>query len=539
MFAIVSFVLATTQMGALSFPVTGNAGCKKHFTDGMLALHSFMYERARGQFQDAAKADPKCAMARWGEAMTYNHPLWGEEDPAAARKALAEVRDEAGLTAREKDFLAAARVLSAEGDPKSRLRGWLAATEKMHKDFPADDEVALEHALALIGNSERLSDQRKLMQAAAIGLDVLQRKPTHPGAAHYVIHAFDTPDHAILALPAAERYAKIAPAASHALHMPSHIFVQLGMWDRVARSNETAWAASQADSKGKPIDKYDWHTYSWLAAAYLEQGQVKRAGQLLDELSAKLRGEDNADPRFAYGLILHFYLTDANAWTRLDELVKPIAAPLPLEAGEATGSLGCAQHAPGGASQTRFPIGLLSLEMSRGLRAEAAMQRGDEAAVRVELKAAEPVRGAMQAWEKMFSAQFLERRKTNDEALLAVARANHERTDAGWTRAADALKKLVALGDPYANGPPFDPPAEQRLGELYLAAGKPKDALAAFDASLQRHPRLSHSLLGAARAAAAAGQPELARARYRELAALWKDADADLPALEEVRAAAR
>src|SRR5581483_5997323 len=192
-----------------------------------------------------------------------------------------------------------------EGDPKSRLKSWLDHAEHMHRTYASDDEVSLEYALALIGNSERLSDQRKLMQAAAIGMDVLARKPMHPGAAHYVIHACDTPDHAILALPAAERYAKIAPAASHALHMPTHIFVQLGMWDRVARSNEVAWAASQKDSQGKTIDVYDWHSYSWLAAAYLELGQVKKAEQLVNDLAARIAKEDNSDPRFAYSLIAH------------------------------------------------------------------------------------------------------------------------------------------------------------------------------------------------------------------------------------------
>ena len=292
------FFLAT-QMGTLHFPVTGNAACKKHFNDGMLALHSFMYDRAHDHFKAAYTADPKCAMAHWGDAMAYNHPLWGEDDPVAAKKTLAQVADEKPLTAKERAFLAAARALFGDGSSKQRMSAWLGATERMYRDFPGDDEVALEHALALIANSERLSDQGRLMHAAAIGFDVIRRNPLHPGAAHYIIHACDTPDHAILALPAADRYAKIAPAASHALHMPTHIFVQLGMWDRVARSNEVAWAASEKDSQGKPIDKYDWHSYSWLAAAYSELGQLKRAASLMNELAARMAKEDNSDPRFA------------------------------------------------------------------------------------------------------------------------------------------------------------------------------------------------------------------------------------------------
>ncbi len=532
-------VLGVSQMGALSFPVTGNAVCKKKFNDGMLALHSFMYDRAHGEFQAAVKGDPRCAMAHWGDAMAHNHPLWGEEDVAAGRATLAAVGSEEGLTVKEKAYLASARALFGEGDPKSRLKAWLGAAERMHADFPGDDEVALEHALALIGNAERLSDVRKLMQAAAIGLDVFARKPTHPGAAHYVIHACDSPEHAILALPAAERYAKIAPAASHALHMPTHIFVQLGMWDRVARSNEVAWAASQKEERGRSIDKLDWHAYSWLAAAYLELGQLKRAEGLLHELGERLAREDNSDPRFAYSLIAHLLVTDAGAWDRVDEIVKPIASHLPLEKGEDAGSLGCAQHAPGGTLGTRYPVGLISQLRVRDLRAEAAMRRGDEAGVRAELETEKPIYQAMETWNKMFSPQYYDRRKNLESVFLLGARAYKERSEAAWGKAGDAIKKVIEAADPFASGPSFDPPPEQWLGELELAAGKPKEALAAFDAALLRHPRLSRSLLGAARAAKAANEPEIARARYGELAKLWTDADAELPALAEARAGQR
>jgi len=152
---------------------------------------------------------------------------------------------------------------------------------------------------------------------------------------------------------------------------------------------------------------------------------------------------------------------------------------------------------------TRYPVGLISQQRLHHLRAEAAMRRGDEPAVKLEIKAAKPI---------------------------------FEATPGAFTAAADALKKLIEAIDPFANGPAFDPPAEQWLGELQLAAGKPKEALAAFEAALKRHPRLSRALLGAARAAKAAGEPQLAKECYAELAGLWADADADLPALAEVRA---
>jgi tetratricopeptide (TPR) repeat protein len=535
---LVAGVVAATQMGAIAFPVSGSPTCNKKFTDGMLALHSFMYERAHEHFQAAVKADPRCAMARWGDAMAYNHPFWGEEDLPRARAALAAVVEEPKLARKERAYLSAARTLIADGTPRTRLAAWLVETEHMRKEFAADDEVALQHALALIANSARLSDLRKLAQAAAIGLDVLQRRPRHPGAAHYVIHACDTPELAILALPAAERYAQIAPAASHAQHMPSHIFVQLGMWERVARSNEVAWPASQKEAAGKPIDKYDWHSYSWLAAAHLELGQHGKARKLLDELASAIAREDNRDPRFAYSLIARLYLNETGAWDHADEILRPIAGPLPREAGDPDGSLGCAQHAPGGALDTRPPAGLQAHERLHLIRAEAAMRRGDEAGVRKALEALTPIHNAMNAWAGMMPPSMIERRKATEAALVWTARAYRSRGDGTIAAALAALKRLAELGDPFASGPPFDPPAKQWLAELQLAVGRPKDALATYDALLLDHPRLAAGLLGAARAAKAAGEVAAASARYAELADLWKSADASLPGLAEARAGA-
>jgi hypothetical protein len=524
---------AAGQLGQISFPVSGNAACRQHFTDGMLAMHSFMYERAHTSFQAGIQADPRCAMARWGDAMAYNHPIWGDDDAPASRKALAGVIDEPALPAKERAFLRTARALFGEGEIKARQRDWLGATESMRREFPADDEVALQHALALIANSERLTDTGKLMRAAAIGLDVFARNPKHPGAAHYVIHAFDSPEHAILALPAAERYAQIAPAASHALHMPSHIFVQLGMWERVQRSNEAAWAASQHDARGKSIDAYDWHTYSWLVAAALELGQHHRAEGLLRELRERMAKEDHAEVRFAYSLVVGAYLAQTAAWDRADELLAPLLAPLPTEAGDPPGTLGCAQHAPGGKLSTRFPIGLVSVLRAHQLRAEAAMLRGDEAAVRRALEPTPPLlRAIEQGWGRMISADWKRRNLHLDEPLLAGARAMRARREPELARAAAAFK---AVAEGASSGPAFDLPDEVVLGELALAASKPAEALASFEAALHRHPRTARGLLGAARAAGASAQPSLAQRYYGELVELWKDADPGIAGLEEAR----
>ena len=184
MLALVSAVLLAAPhaatMGSIHFPVTGSPRCQSGFTEGMLALHSFMYDRAHAVFQATANAEPACAMARWGDAMAYSHPIWGEEKVPAEKAALAAVSGEEKLTARERAFLAAARSLWGEGAPAARKQAWFAATERMRRDFSEDDEAALQYALALIANSDRLTNVHRLMESAAISMDVLQRHPNHP-----------------------------------------------------------------------------------------------------------------------------------------------------------------------------------------------------------------------------------------------------------------------------------------------------------------------------------------------------------------------
>src|SRR5687768_11472299 len=369
---------ARPQLGAISFPVTGSAECQKRFKDGMLALHSFMYEDAHDYFKAAIKADPSCAMARWGDAMAYLHPIWGEEELESSRAQLAAITDEKKLTPRERAFIAMARALFGEGDYRSRLAAWMRATAAKRAEFPKDDEIALQHALALIANSEGLTKQKLLMESVAISNDVLTRNGKHPGAAHYLIHAADTADHAVLALGAARVYSKIAPSASHALHMPSHTFAHLGMWSDVAASNEQSWAASELDAKRRDsVDELSWHSYSWLVGAYLELGQLAKAKKLIADLRARIEATDRSDLRYSYALVVGAYAAHTGKWNELDAMLAPVLKPIPLEPGEADTSLGCALHAPGGPAKTRPPLGLLAKHRAHMLRAQAAARRGD------------------------------------------------------------------------------------------------------------------------------------------------------------------
>jgi hypothetical protein len=227
------------ELGRIEFPTTGPKIAQQHFLRGMLAMHSFWYDEARDEFRAATTSVPSFAMGYWGEALSYYHPVWQDENLVGSRAAMAKVPVGAHLTDREREFIDAAKILFGDGDRDTRWNSDTTALRKLHERYPQDDEAATLCAVALLG-AKRGKGFRPFAEAAGLSLDVLQHNPDHPGAAHYVIHAFDDPEHAILALPAARRYAQIAPEAYHARHMPSHIFVQLGMWKEAQASNEAA-----------------------------------------------------------------------------------------------------------------------------------------------------------------------------------------------------------------------------------------------------------------------------------------------------------
>src|SRR5438034_856681 len=289
--AITIMVIATcagaqqSQLGKVDFPTSASGTAQSHFLRGVAALHSFWFEEALDAFRESTRVQPDFMMGYWGEAMAHNHPLWSEQDTEAARAVLKKIKDTPKLTPRERAYLNAVKVLYGEGEKISRDKAYAAAMERIYRQYPDDLEAACFYALSLLG-TVRPEDKgyRRQALAGAIALDVYQKNPNHPGAAHYIIHSFDDPDHAILALPAARKYAEIAPAAHHARHMPSHIFVQLGMWAEAAASNESSWAASQAwvERTKRGLEQRDYHSLSWLTQIALEQGRLARARQTVE-----------------------------------------------------------------------------------------------------------------------------------------------------------------------------------------------------------------------------------------------------------------
>jgi hypothetical protein len=275
-------------------------------------------------------------MGYWGEAMAHNHPVWGDpQDTEAARQVLDRLPAAPAPTPREQAYLNAVRALYGEGEKPERDRAYATAMEAAHRAYPDDLEAAAFYSLALLGlaygnassDAGALRDPAALrtrMQAAAVAQEVFRREPDHPGAAHYILHAFDDPDHAILGLPAARRYAEIAPAAPHALHMPSHIFLQLGMWPEAAASNEASWKAST--DLGMP----DVHSLHWLLYAYLQQGRSEEAKALLTTVQESLTKVPREDIRnqvyeaYIQATMAATFLVETEHWEEASELLGPL-----------------------------------------------------------------------------------------------------------------------------------------------------------------------------------------------------------------------
>ncbi len=279
----------TDYLGVAHLDVTGKKEALPHFEKGLLLLHSFEYEDAREEFLKAQEIDPKMAMAYWGEAMTYNHSLWGEQDydnGVAALNKLTALDNDYKITALENDFLEGVQILyKTKATKKQRDKDYADFMAELLKKYPDNQEIAAFYALSLLGSIEDGRDDVIFGKGARIAQGILKENPNHPGALHYLIHSYDDPGHAQYALDAADAYAVVAPDASHALHMPSHIYVAMGMWDKVVSSNENSYQASLNRRTRKNLKEgRGYHAYHWLEYGYLQQEREEDARKLLQDM---------------------------------------------------------------------------------------------------------------------------------------------------------------------------------------------------------------------------------------------------------------
>jgi tetratricopeptide (TPR) repeat protein len=527
-----------SQLGRVEFPTSGSAKAQAHFLRGLAALHSFWYEEAIEAFQESTKIEPDFAMGYWGEAMAYNHPLWSEQDIAAARQVLAKIKESPKLTERERAYVNAVKLLYGEGDKRARDTAYSAAMEKIYRAYPDDLDAAAFYSLSLLGLVRPEDKSYRLQaQAGAIALDVYQKNPNHPGAAHYIIHAFDDPDHAILALPAARRYADIAPEAPHARHMPSHIFLQLGMWPEAAASNLSAWESSDAWMKRKKlsVNVRDYHSLHWLTYVYLQQGRYKEAEQLLN-LMKKVMSESTYDNKLRpsyyennYAAMASAFVIETERWNLASDLFpESKATPATSEQSATQGSHGghSATPAPASGNATAtVRTSAASLMLPFFVRGLAAAANG--AAIDPSMAGLETLRSD----NVPARSSVLTIRELEISALSASMKKDHD-------KAIEMMKKATALEEEMSppSGPPMlIKPTHELFGEILLRAAKPAEAAEQFKVALLRQPNRARSLLGAARAAAQTGNQSAALTAYAALIEQWKQADDSLVELREAR----
>lgn len=280
------------DLGDVSISFTATPEAKEELLRGYLLLHSFEYEDARTAFRKVQEQDPFAPMAYWGEAMSHHYTLWAKEETEEAKIALAKWQEikpaDLEISSMEQDLLDAARILFGDGTQNERNQAYSKYMAALFTKYPKNHEVASIYALSLLGSVPEERDYAVFGKAASIANSILLENPRHPGALHYLIHAYDDPEHAHLAMKAADSYAQVAPDAAHALHMPSHIYVASGMWDKVVSSNFASYYASvdRMENKGMNNNARSYHAFAWLMYGLLHQNRMEEVDQIMADMIA-------------------------------------------------------------------------------------------------------------------------------------------------------------------------------------------------------------------------------------------------------------
>jgi tetratricopeptide (TPR) repeat protein len=493
------------NVGNLSFPTSAKPEAQRHFLRGVAILHSFGWKQAITEFQAAQKAQPDFALAYWGESLAYNHPLNSQMDFKEPRAVLARLgpdrasRVAKAPTDREKGFMNAVEDLWGEGDSRQRRIAYMNAMERLYKQFPTDDEVKTFYALSILSAASAVDDRtaRMNVKAGSLAMDVFKRNPNHPGAVHYIIHAFDDPIHAPLALEAAHVYAKIVPAVSHAIHMPTHIFIQHGMWDLVANQNIRAYNVAKelwqpGDVPGDMAHSGDWGQYG-----FLQMGDYAGARERIQAFEWMAQTTKNQRANGALQLVRARYIIETEEWK-----VQPLADNASNDtiyangvSAAKTGDLATAEKMAAQLAakiKTAAPAAGGGHADHGGAPAPApAMGEGDK---------------GVQIMHKELAALIAQAKGQTDQAIALLTEA---------TTIEESMRPPNGAASPIK-------PSHELLGEVLLQAGKPKEAAEAFETSLLRMPNRARSLMGAIRAHSAAGNKALAAERQATLNSFWK-----------------
>jgi len=518
------------KVGRVSFSTPCDPALQKTFDRGIALLHSFFYPEARKSFTEVTQKDPSCAIAYWGVAMTWYHPIWAPPNPdelASGRAAIEQAVAASEQTERDKAFIQALAAFyetppgsavsgaqSCHGDGvtfPARAAAWSNGMRAAFEKYPGDEEVAAFYALSLLGSAVPTDRELKNQKRAAEILEALwATRKDHPGVVHYLIHAYDYPSLARRGLVAARAYAAIAPTVPHALHMPSHIFVRLGMWQDAIESNRASAAASRAymaQTDPGAVFGEELHALDYMIYAYLQRGQDDRAREIAQRIPTVKKTNPEVDPIAAYamGSIPARFAVERHAWKE--------AAELPL---------------PDAPFWAKFPHTEAHIEYARGL---GRARSGDVAGAKRSLERLAQLRDATTDPKLQYFQKHLDLQCQAVSAWIAEAEGKKDEAVAMLRRAADLEDQLGK--HPVSPGPIL--PIYEQLGDMLVELDRPVEALAAYQAALATSPKRFNALYGAGRAAHLANQDAQARTSYQELVDT-ADAASQRPELADAKA---
>lgn len=498
------------KLGRVNFATSCTKPAQQKFNRAVALLHSFWYDEAEKEFNGVTQTDPKCAMGYWGVAMSLYHPLWAAPLPVELQRAAAAMEKANAIpasTQRERDYLAAIATFYRDADKvdhRTRSLAYEKAMEQIFVRYPKDQEAAVFYSLALLGTAlptdKTYANQKK---AAGILNKVLAAEPNHPGVAHYIIHSFDYPALADLALAAARSYSKIAPDSPHALHMPSHIFIRLGLWTESIESNLASAAAGRKHASAKD----EIHAIDYLAYAYLQTAQDGKAKELKDAVYA-MNSIDAQIFQVGYALaaIPARYTLERRQWAEAAALKVPVES-FPWN---------------------KFAYAEANVHFARSL---GASRSGDKATASAGLERLTATQKSLAEAKEVYWATQVEIQRLAASAWLAHAEGKRD----------EALKLMRAAADleDTTEKHPVTPgavlPARELLGELLLELREPQQALKEFEASLLLLPNRFNGLYGAAKAAELSGDKNKASMFYAKLTALGERGDGSRAELQDAK----
>ena len=505
------------QFGAVGFRIEGSKEVQQEFDLGVALLHSFEYDEAEKVFAKVIDMDPGCAMAYWGVAMSNYHPLWAPPTAAELEKGAKAVAIAKSISKKSKYESAYINAIAQfyddreNVDHRTRAQRFQKSMEQLYTDFPNEKEAAIFYSLALTATADPTDKTFKNQKKAGEILNALYPgQPNHPGVVHYIIHTYDNPELAQFALPAARKYASVAPSSAHALHMPSHVFTRLGLWDECINSNIASVSSAQCYASAAGI-KGHWdeelHGLDYLTYAYLQKGDNKRAKQQVDYLKSINEVQPfNFKVAYAFASIPSRYVLENRLWNEAANL-QSHKANIPW---------------------TNFPWQKAIIHFTR-LMGNVNIGKLDSA--KSELRHLEEIHEGFVKQKDPYNINQLQIQLNAGKAWILFKEGQNEEAIRLMTMAADKEDATDKL--PVTPGEII--PARELLGDMLLQMGKTGQALQAYEADLKKQLNRFNGLYGAARAAELSNNPDKAILYYQQLVTIAGPGSQDRPELEKAR----